>query len=274
MNTGLHDRAYVALRERDPAAKCVQARRLRRDWEGNRLTIESEAPLEAVLAPGRPDRPALVSPRIVERRKVSTVEGRAALLHSLAHIEFNAVNLALDAVYRFRGLPRQYYSDWIRVAADEAYHFSLLRTHLVATGFDYGSFTAHNGLWEMAVKTAHDPLVRMALVPRLLEARGLDAAPTLIAKLSASGDSRAVEIMQIIQRDEVEHVRIGNHWYAYFCAQRGVDPLATFRRLLGEHGARLRPPFDISARRRAGFTEEELAMLAELAQASDAARTA
>jgi len=166
------------------------------------------------------------------------------------------VNLALDAVYRFRGLPRDYYADWIRVAAEEAYHFTLLRDHLVALGFDYGRFTAHNGLWEMAVKTAHDPLVRMALVPRLLEARGLDAAPALIAKLTSGGD-------------EVEHVRIGNRWYAYFCAQRGVDPVETFRRLLTAHGVRLRAPFDAAARRRAGFSEAEMELLDELARAGD-----
>ena len=267
--TTLHDRAYAVLRERDPSEKCAQARGLLRDWAENRLTTGLDGDPDPVLEPGRPDRPVLVPPRDVERRKVSTFEGRAALLHSLAHIEFNAVNLALDAAYRFRGLPRDYYGDWICVAAEEACHFTLLRSHLIALGFDYGSFTAHNGLWEMAVKTAHDPLMRMALVPRLLEARGLDAAPTLITKLKAGGDARAVEIMQTIQRDEVEHVRIGNRWYAYFCTQRGVDPVATFRRLLTEHGARLRPPFDAAARRRAGFTEEEMTMLHELAQASD-----
>jgi uncharacterized ferritin-like protein (DUF455 family) len=266
----LHDRAYAALRERDPAAKCAQARTLLHDWGTGRLANDSDATaVEAVHEPGRPDLPVLVSPRVVERRKVSTVEGRAALLHSLAHIEFNAVNLALDAVYRFRGLPRDYYADWIRVAAEEAYHFTLLRDHLAALGFDYGRFTAHNGLWEMAVKTAHDPLVRMVLVPRLLEARGLDAAPALIAKLTSGGDARAVKIMQVIQRDEVEHVRIGNRWYAYFCAQRGVDPVETFRRLLTAHGVRLRPPFDAAARRRAGFSEAEMELLDELARAGD-----
>jgi len=261
----LYDRAYAALRERSSDHKCAQARGLLHDWGANRLTLGSTATVEAVLEPGRPARPVLVSPRIVERRKVSTVEGRAALIHSLAHIEFNAVNLALDAVYRFRDLPREFYGDWIRIAAEEARHFTMLRDHLVALGFDYGSFTAHNGLWEMAVKTAHDPLVRMALVPRLLEARGLDAAPTLIAKLKSCGDARAVEIMQTIQRDEIEHVRIGNRWYAHFCAERGVEPVAMFRRLLAEHGARVRAPFDTAARRRAGFTEEEMALLGELA---------
>lgn len=234
-------------------------------WHDGRLRLAgSETSVDLIAEPGRPARPVLVSPRLVERRKVSTLEGRAALIHSLAHIEFNAVNLALDAVYRFRGLPPEYYGDWLRVAAEEAYHFTLLREHLRVLGFDYGSFTAHNGLWDMAVKTAHDPLERMALVPRLLEARGLDASPMLITKLESCGDKRAVEIMRIIQRDEVEHVRIGNRWYGYCCAQRGVDPVDTFRRLLEQYDARLRPPFDLAARRQAGFSERELRLLEEL----------
>ena len=235
------------------------------DWNANRLTLESTAAIEAVPEPGRPAQPVLVSPRVVERRKVSRVEGRAALIHSLAHIEFNAVNLALDAVYRFRGLPRDYYGDWIRVAAEEAYHFTLLRDHLVAIGFNYGSFTAHNGLWEMAVKTAHDPLVRMALVPRLLEARGLDAAPTLVAKLKSGGDARAVEILQIIQRDEVGHVEIGTRWYRHFCEIRGLSPLETFKSLLGKYlKGNVKGPYDTAMRKKAGFTDDELSYLEQM----------
>jgi uncharacterized ferritin-like protein (DUF455 family) len=263
--SNLYTRAYSALRERDPRAKCHAAQALWAEWNVGTLDLEeAETAVELIAESGRPERPLLVSPRAVERRKVSTLEGRAALIHSLAHIEFNAVNLALDAIYRFRGLPREYYGDWIRVAAEEAYHFTLLREHLRALGFDYGSFTAHNGLWDMAVKTAHDPLLRMALVPRLLEARGLDASPMLITKLKSCGDKRAVEILQIIQRDEVEHVRIGNRWYGYFCEQRGVEPVETFRRLLLEYDAHLRPPFDMAARRQAGFSERELRLLEEL----------
>jgi uncharacterized ferritin-like protein (DUF455 family) len=207
-----------------------------------------------------------VAPPQLEQRKVSTLEGRAALIHAIAHIEFNAINLALDAAYRFRGLPAEYYGDWIGVAAEEAQHFTLLRDHLRTLGYDYGSFSAHNGLWEMALKTAHDPLVRMALVPRVLEARGLDVSPALIAKFKSCGDKRAVEILEVIQRDEVGHVRIGNRWYRYLCQQRGVDPMETFRQLLKEYDApRLRPPFATDARRRAGFSDPELDMLHALA---------
>jgi len=264
----LHTRAYAALMERDPDTKCAAARALHADWAAGRISgpIGEPGPVEAVPAPGRPARPQLVSPRAVERRRGSSAAGRAALIHALAHIEFNAVNLALDAVYRFRGLPGEYYGDWLRVAAEEAYHFTLLRDHLRGQGYDYGSFTAHDGLWEMAVKTAHDPLVRMALVSRILEARGLDASPALIAKLTGWGDARAADIMRIIQRDEVEHVRIGNRWYLWLCQRAGLDPVATFRRLYREYKApRLRPPFATAARRAAGFTEADLALLEELA---------
>jgi uncharacterized ferritin-like protein (DUF455 family) len=240
---------------------------LKADWDAGRVRLTPEAPAPAPIGePGRPPRPVLVSPFEVQRRSVHTPEGRAALIHSLAHIEFNAIHLALDAVYRFRGLPREFYADWLQVAAEEALHFSLLREHLRTLGHDYGDFPAHNGLWEMAVKTAHDPLVRMALVPRVLEARGLDVSPALVAKLKSVGDTRAVEILEIILRDEIGHVRIGNRWYAWLCAQRGLDPVATFEQLLREHGApRLRPPFHEAARRAAGFTDAELKLLNDFA---------
>jgi uncharacterized ferritin-like protein (DUF455 family) len=258
--------AYAALRECDSAVKCALTHALKAAWDDGALTFDSSATVEDVPEPGRPERPVLVSPHDVGARKVSSPEGHAALVHAIAHIEFNAVNLALDAVYRFRGLPREYYGDWLLVAAEEAYHFGLLRDHLLTLGYAYGDFSAHNGLWEMAVQTAHDPLVRMALVPRVLEARGLDVSPTLIAKMRTCGDTRAMEILTIIQRDEIRHVRIGNRWYRYLCDQRGVDPVETFRGLLQEYGTRrLRRPFDDIARREAGFSEAELALLDELA---------
>jgi uncharacterized ferritin-like protein (DUF455 family) len=258
---------HTPLLERDPERKCAATQALKREWDAGTLTIDDGAAVEAITEPGRPDRPTLVSPRDVEHRSTHTPAGRAALIHAIAHIEFNAINLALDAVYRFRGLPREYYGDWLQVAAEEAYHFTLLREHLRALGYDYGAFSAHNGLWEMAQKTAHDPLVRMALVPRVLEARGLDVSPALVRKLAACGDARAVEILETIQRDEIGHVRIGNRWYHYLCEQRGVEPVETFRRLLNEYGnMRLRAPFDGVARRAAGFSDSEMALLEELAR--------
>jgi uncharacterized ferritin-like protein (DUF455 family) len=191
-----------------------------------------------------------------------TAEGRATLVHAMTHIEFNAINLALDAVYRFRGLPSAYYGDWLKVAAEEALHFQLLRDHLGSLGHDYGDFAAHNGLWEMAMKTAHDPLARMALVPRVLEARGLDATPAIVEKLRSAGDDKAVAILAIIERDEIGHVAIGNRWYLHLCQERGLEPVQTFRRLLKEFDAPpLKPPFNIEARRKSGFAEAELTWL-------------
>jgi uncharacterized ferritin-like protein (DUF455 family) len=263
-NDTLHDRAEAALRETDTDAKAAQVAALHADWRAGGLSREA-GPVPALHEPGRPARPLLVPPAEVPWRNPKTAAGRAALLHALAHIEFNAINLALDAVFRFRDLPDDFYGDWLRVADEEALHFRLLREHLRAGGHDYGDFPAHDGLWEMAVKTAHDPLTRMALVPRLLEARGLDASPTLVAKFRRAGDARAVEILEAILRDEVGHVRIGNRWYAHLCAQRGLDPVTTFRALLKEYDAPpLRPPFHLDARRAAGFTEEEIDWLAAL----------
>ncbi len=215
--------------------------------------------------PGRPAQPLLIAPGKVPRRSPHTPAGLAALLHAIAHIEFNAINLALDAVWRFADMPKAYYRDWAKVAAEEAYHFSLLRAHLQEGGHDYGDFPAHDGLWQMVEKTRHDITARMALVPRTLEARGLDATPLIQAKLRAVGTPsalRAVEILDIILADEIGHVAIGNHWYRWLCARDGLEPVAHYRALVVQYNApRLQAPFNEAARRRAGFTDEELAAL-------------
>jgi uncharacterized ferritin-like protein (DUF455 family) len=212
--------------------------------------------------PGRPDAPVLVAPRLLVKRSVHTVIGRVVLLHALAHIEFNAINLALDAVWRFEGMPVDYYRDWLGVAAEEAYHFSLLTAHLATLGHRYGDFPAHDGLWEMVEKTRGDVLARMALVPRTLEARGLDAAPPMRARLAQAGDEAAAAILDIILRDEIGHVAVGNRWYRYLCAQRHVDPNAIYPSLVEQYRApRLKGPFNFEARRAAGFDEAELAAL-------------
>lgn len=267
----LFSETHACLMTPQPDAKAACAVALWQQWQAGQLVMDEETPVVVVSEPGRPNQPQLVAPGKVERRRLSTPQGRAALIHSLAHIEFNAINLALDAVYRFRGLPVEFYGDWLRVAAEEARHFTLLRDHLRTLGYDYGDFSAHNGLWETALKTAHDPLVRMALVPRLLEARGLDVTPAISARLAGSGDRRAVEILAIIQHDEMGHVAIGNRWYGYLCEQRGVEPIATFFALLKEYDApALRPPFNLEARAQAGFTAGELDMLKILAAGSGA----
>lgn len=224
-----------------------------------RLTL---SPAQQAALPGRPDRPRLVPAKQVPTRSPHTVEGRAALLHAICHIEFNAINLAADAVWRFAGLPTAYYLDWLRVAAEEALHFNLLRQHLQSLGHDYGDFDAHDGLWSMALKTQDDVLARMALVPRTLEARGLDATPMIQAKLQRVGDQRAIDILDVILHDEVGHVAIGNCWFRHLCQQQGLDAARIYPELVQRHEApRLRPPFNEAARKAAGFTEDELAFL-------------
>jgi uncharacterized ferritin-like protein (DUF455 family) len=200
-----------------------------------------------------------VSPKLVGRRSMATTEGRAMLIHALAHIEFNAINLALDALWRFPSLPPAFYADWLRVAGEEATHFDMLSAHLATLGYRYGDFPGHDSLWEMVEKTKGDVTARMALVPRTLEARGLDAVPPLRAKLAQAGDPEAAAILDIILRDEVGHVEIGNRWYGWLCARQGLEPHGTYEELLVRYAAPApRGPFNLEARRRAGFTDEEL----------------
>jgi uncharacterized ferritin-like protein (DUF455 family) len=217
--------------------------------------------------PGRPERPLLVAPRDLARRSAAGGTSHAALIHAVAHIEFNAINLALDAACRFPGLPQDFYADWLQVAAEEAIHFDLLRAHLRSLGSEYGEFPAHDGLWQMVRKTAHDPLVRMALVPRVLEARGLDVSPGMIRRLREAGDAQGAGIIEIILRDEIGHVAIGSRWFRHLCIQRALEPDATFERLLGEFDAP-RPvlPLNAEARRRADFSTAEISRLEALAR--------
>ncbi|MEO5671471.1 MAG: ferritin-like domain-containing protein [Ramlibacter sp.] len=261
----LRQRALQVLCIADPQKKAAQALQLQSPDAS--LLIAPEAPPAVAELPGRPARPELIHPSKVARRSPFTPEGLAALLHAIAHIEFNAINLALDAVWRFDGMPPRYYADWASVAAEEAYHFSLLRDHLASLGRAYGDFPAHDNLWAMCEKTKDDVVARMALVPRTLEARGLDASPLIQQKLRLVGTPdamRAVDILEIILRDEVGHVAIGNHWYRWLCERDGVDPVAHYGVLVERHDApRLYPPFNEEARRRAGFTDAELARLLE-----------
>ena len=221
---------------------------------------------EAQSLPGRPARPELGHHTAVARRSPATAQGRAVLIHAIAHIEFNAINLALDAIWRFPGMPEAFYLDWLRVAAEEAKHFRLLRDHLRQhLGHDYGDFPSHQGLWTMCEKTAHDITARMALVPRTLEARGLDATPLIQHKLRSVGTPdalAAVAILDIILAEEVGHVAIGNHWYGWLCARQGLDPVAHYAGLVERYEApRPKPPLNEAARRAAGFTEAELLWL-------------
>ena len=256
--------ALHCLLTTDPAEKTALVAGMDHAWQAGVLTLATEAAPEPHGAiPGRPARPELVAPRLVGRRSMVTPEGRAMLVHSLAHIEFNAMNLALDALWRFSGMPAEYYADWLRVAREEALHFSMLEAHLDVLGHRYGDFPAHDSLWEMVAKTCGDVLARMALVPRTLEARGLDAIPPLRAKIAQAGDLAAAAILDRILNDEVGHVEIGNRWYRYLCNERALEPCTTYDMLAAQYEAPvLKGPFNLDGRRQAGFTEEELARLA------------
>ncbi len=260
--------ALEALLEPDSDKKVALAQWIR--VQAATIFIANDAELEAPTGvPGNPPRPELRSHLDVPKRSPFTTEGLAALLHAVTHIEFNAINLALDAIWRFANMPREYYLDWSKVAAEEAHHFSLLRAHLQSMGHDYGDFPAHTGLWDMTHKTTGDVLARMALVPRTLEARGLDATPPMQAKLRKVGTPhalRAVEILDVILRDEITHVAIGNHWYRYLCQQRGLDPVAHYAVLAAQYSApRIKGPLNLDARRQAGFEADELALLSHSA---------
>ncbi|MEN3110031.1 ferritin-like domain-containing protein [Uliginosibacterium paludis] len=254
----LRQLALAALAEASPARKCAAVEAIPAD-----IPLDTASAHTPVLPlPGREARPPLVMPRDVPQRSLGTPEGRAALIHALAHIELNAVNLALDILWRFPGMPEDFYRDWLRVAKEEAFHFGLLRDHLASLGHAYGDFPAHNGLWEMAQKTRDSLLARLALVPRMLEARGLDVSPAIKAKLLGAGDTAAAAILDVILRDEIGHVAIGNRWYKLLCAEEGLDPVACFDRLASDYGASLpRGPFNLDARRAAGFSEAELLAL-------------
>nr|MBV6631115.1 ferritin-like domain-containing protein [Oceanococcus sp. HetDA_MAG_MS8] len=226
-------------------------------------------PLRAALGlePGRPEHPRLISPRQVPRRGLGSVEGRIGLLHAVAHIEFNAINLALDALIRFGpDMPLSFSRDWWSVAVDEARHFQMLEQRLQCLGAGYGDLPAHNGLWEAAQKTAHDVLARMALVPRVLEARGLDVTPPMMARLAQVGAQEEVAILDVILREEVRHVAIGSRWYAHLCTQRKLPRLQTFHALVAKYlpGFQSPGPFNHQARAEAGFQRAEYEGLAQL----------
>lgn len=263
MQTDLFAAAQACLLIRDPDAKARATREVAVRWRQSDYSLENSIAPLPIGVPGRPETPHLVSPRALPRRSLGTAQGHAALIHSIVHIEFNAINLAWDAVYRFRDLPRAYFDDWVRVADEEAYHFTLMNAHLQSLGYRYGDFDAHNGLWEMTEKTAGDVLERMALVPRVMEARGLDVTPGIIDKLMEYGDEAGVAVLRIILRDEIGHVEIGSRWFVHMCQLRGLDPETTFARLFEQYMKKpargyARGGLHREARLAAGFSAREL----------------
>jgi len=254
--------AKDAILEVDPYKKIVLTQTLYEHLLTGKVDMLAIEPPCEISIPGRPVKPELVHPSQVARRKLTTEAGRIALIHAVCHIEFNAINLALDAVYRFRDMPQSYYEDWLRVACEESKHFSLLSDRLQGLSASYGDLPAHNGLWEMAIKTQHSVIERMALVPRVLEARGLDVTPGMIERLQSVGDEDTVEILKIILSEEVGHVEIGTRWFHYGCQQAGYEPEATFIALLDKYAvASAKGPLHVDARRRAGFTRAEMKAL-------------
>lgn len=263
----LFDSAIRCLSEPDPERKIALTRQTAADWQAGHLSLDATGADATTDRPGRPARLELVPPRQLAARKLTSREGRAAMIHAVVHIEFNAINLAWDAVQRFREMPADFHADWVRIAAEEAEHFGALYERLLDLGYDYGDFPAHDGLWEMARSTAHDPLIRMAMVPRVLEARGLDVTPGMISRFEAAEDPETASRLGVILREEVGHVAAGSRWFRALCQERGLEPRRCYFELLDRYmTGEIRGPLNLTARRRAGFDPEELARLEALAQ--------
>ncbi len=256
------DAVRVALRTCDVDEKLKLTRALAIAMREKKCSLENFGAAIDVDAKGIPEKPQLVKPKDVPKRGFGHNEGRAIMMHAIAHIEFNAINLALDAAQRFDGMPSKFYEDWLKIADEEAYHFELIRAHLRFLGAEYGDYPAHEGLWDMAEKTAHDVLERMALVPRVLEARGLDVTPGIQEKLRQAGDHHAATLLDIIFADEIGHVAMGTFWFHYLCKQQNLSPESTFFKLLQTYFPKgMYGPYNLEARAEAGFTSSEIELL-------------
>ncbi len=250
--------AYQALMSTKIDEKITLTNTIHRLKNTHQLDYQAQYSVKSIANPGRPNKPNLIRFQSIPKRDKSDM-GMIKTIHAVCHIEFNAINLALDALYRFHNMPDEFYQNWIQVAFEEAKHFSLLNDYLIELGYQYGDFDAHNGLWKMTVDTDYDVLARMALVPRVLEARGLDVTPKIKKRFQHSKFSKMAEILETIFNDEITHVKIGNHWFHYLCKQRKLNPLMTFDTLIKKHiGNQLRGPFNLEARKLAAFSAAEL----------------
>ena len=263
-NIDAFEAAYTALIETSVDKKISLVNKLNDLKNSRKLIFNNEFHIKEIKDPGRPEKPELVRFQAVPKRDKSDL-GMVKTIHAICHIEFNAINLALDAVYRFRNMDEKFYYDWIQVAFEEAYHFNLINDYLNSLGYKYGDFNAHNGLWRATHETSYDILVRMALVPRVLEARGLDVTPKIQKRFESSKHKQMVKILDVIFTDEIGHVKIGNYWFHHLCKQRNLDPKNTFIKLIKKHiGDSLRGPFNIEARKLADFSDKELEYLESL----------
>lgn len=226
----------------------------------NRLSFDDDVPVSAITEVRFPDKPVLLPARRMPKRKLTTPEGIAAFFHAIAHVEFVAIYLAWDIIYRFRGMPTAFYQDWLRVADEEAQHFQLISLHLQSMGIAYGDLPAHGGLWDHAKDTSEDLLARLALIPRCMEARGLDVTPALIEKFRNLGDAASVVLLTRILTDEVGHVERGSYWFKTLCQQQGFEPEAKYRQLIEQYyaGGKPKGPFNREMRIIAGFSIAEL----------------
>lgn len=259
MKPTIQSLAYGVLTENDVDKKISLSYQANKLIQTKQCNFKHNERAQQVINPGRPTKPTLVLPKQLKKRKMHTEVGLRAFYHAVAHIEFNAINLAWDAIYRFANMPEQFYLDWAQVGQEESKHFKMLNDYLHDLNSGYGQFDAHNGLWEMAVKTDADVLERMALVPRVLEARGLDVTPPMLKKLKQMGDQRGEALLTIILEEEVDHVKKGNYWYHYCCEQQQLDAISTFERLIKKYFmGEIRGPFNREKRLQAGFTVEEM----------------
>lgn len=260
----VYDAAYECLMCVEPEEKLKLTAQTNDLWVSGKLGLDDICAPLVINNPGRPAKPELVAPGRLPKRGMGSLQGRMILMHAIAHIEFNAINLAWDAVYRFRNFPREYYADWIHVAHEEAQHFSLINNYLQQHYCYYGAYPAHDGLWDIAIKTMHDPLIRMALIPRVFEARGLDVTPAMIKTLAHHDDMDAARILQKIYDEEIGHVQIGSKWFEYVCQQNKFLPAQKFMEILDEYQLILgknrlnKNKLNREARLKAGFTESEL----------------
>lgn len=249
--------AVEAIRAADLEIKTELAQEAARRWQRRTLSLRSPLDRPVPLRPGRPEKPELTPPTQVKRRSLGSLKGRIALLHSIAHIELNAVDLALDIVARFatEQVPNSFFDGWMRVAFEEAKHFRLVRQRLNDLGADYGDLPAHDGLWQAAHDTRNDLTARLAVVPLILEARGLDVTPALQAKMRETGDFESAAVLDIIYEDEKGHVAVGAKWFRFLCAREKKDPAATFQALVRSNfRGPLKAPFNDIARAEAGLT--------------------
>lgn len=251
--------AHQCLEESDLIKKILLSNQAVKKITNDEVNFESYSVDVELIMPGRPEKPILITPKDVPKRNIQTLEGKAAMIHSFAHIEFNAINLVWDLICRFQNMPKEFYFDWTQVASEETKHFSLLRDHLNNLGYDYGDFPAHDGLWTIAEQTKDDILLRLAVVPRIMEARGLDVTPNLIERFRHIKDDKTVSILELILEEEIGHVNFGTKWYRYLCKKMGYKPEEKFKQISNEYGPKAKTKIiNRKARLLAGFSQSEL----------------